>query len=308
MPGTTHARRIANEKPDRYGPAHSPAFLMPLNPIQRALQIGLPLAASMMCANAITARAAADDYDGHTREQMEEAVRTLRKALFKKPALSIPAPRATPLTRRAEPVKRAQPVPPRAVALAPAPAPRVPTLPSELATLSVQPTSFTPYDRFFANVRQVTAKTSSSTATMQLACRLMERGHRFRYLVTDRYRPNPPSVTAHTQVGDCKSKALWLYENLGDRTALYVIGKAEKNAKDAHAWVYWYSQGRWWILDPTSRPSPIAAESVSKSRYIPYYSFGKGGSYRHKASALLTTASTESNRRPNPVAAQTARR
>jgi len=86
--------------------------------------------------------------------------------------------------------------------------------------------------------------------------------------------------------GDCKSKSLWLLDSLADGNALLCIGKSEKNLRTSHAWIYWRSGGRWWIMDSTDRADPIAADTVSADRYIPYYSFGKCGTFRHPAARL----------------------
>lgn len=123
---------------------------------------------------------------------------------------------------------------------------------------------------------------------MAETCHLMKIGHSFEYVTRDPYRPDPPKLTETKRAGDCKSKALWLYDSLADAGALFVIGKIEKNARNSHAWVYWRNGGRWWILDCTERTDLIAADSVSSSRYVPYYSFGKSGSYRHEATRLIS--------------------
>ena len=90
------------------------------------------------------------------------------------------------------------------------------------------------------------------------------------------------------QAGDCKAKALWLYRGLGDANALFVIGKTTRFNRMSHAWVYWRNEGRWWILD-LHQPIPtyIAADSVPEDRYVPYYSYGRNGSFRHRATRLL---------------------
>jgi hypothetical protein len=137
------------------------------------------------------------------------------------------------------------------------------------------------------NARTVIERAAGSPATLSVACRLIEKGRSYRYVSCDPYRPDLPDVTAQRRAGDCKSKALWLYQQLNDPSTLYVIGKAETKAKTSHAWLYWYWQGRWWILDPTMRSSPIAAKSVTPGRYVPYYSFGREGAYRHKATRLF---------------------
>lgn len=122
---------------------------------------------------------------------------------------------------------------------------------------------------------------------MVTACELVREGRGFRYLVADPYRAQPPAVTKARHAGDCKSKALWLYSQLGDPGAYFVIGKLERRSHTSHAWVYWRCDGRWWILDPTDRGTPISADSVASHRYIPYYSYSPAGTFRHSATRLM---------------------
>jgi hypothetical protein len=149
-------------------------------------------------------------------------------------------------------------------------------------------------------VRAVINNLDVHPGNMALAAQLMKEGRRFKYCVCDPYRADPPALTEARRAGDCKSKALWLYDSLGDSNALFVIGKAQKRARNSHAWVYWRNDERWWILDCTERNEPIAAESVSSDRYVPYYSYGKGGAYRHKATRLILTSGVVA--KPKPVA------
>jgi hypothetical protein len=142
------------------------------------------------------------------------------------------------------------------------------------------------------------ANMEARPVTMYRACHLMKIGRSFEYKSRDPYRPDPPRLTELRHSGDCKSKALWLFENLGDSGALFVIGKAEKNLRTSHAWVYWRCDGRWWILDCTDRADPVAADTVLPDRYVPYYSYGKLGTYRHPAAQISTTPA-------NAVAANT---
>ena len=153
--------------------------------------------------------------------------------------------------------------------------------------LWLQPTSFTPYDRYMGTVRAVINHLEPHPTNMSLACQLMEEGRHFHYVTGDPYTANPPRVTAMVQAGDCKAKALWLYDGLGDANALFVIGKTTRYSRTSHAWVYWRNENRWWILDCTNRTQPIAADSVSEERYIPYYSYGRSGEFRHRATQLL---------------------
>lgn len=174
--------------------------------------------------------------------------------------------------------------------LGPVSVPRKFTLPPGGKELELQPTTSTPYDRYFGSVRAVMAALETEPATMAEASHLMKVGNSFQYVTRDPYRPDPPKLTEAQRSGDCKSKALWLFDNLADPGALLVIGKAEKNSRTSHAWVYWRNGGRWWILDCTDRIDPIAVASVSAERYIPYYSFGKIGTYRHPTTRVDVAA------------------
>src|SRR5262249_44885297 len=148
------------------------------------------------------------------------------------------------------------------------PPPGIFPLPPGGYELDLQPTSSTPYDPYFNSVRSVMANFEAQKTSMGRAAHLMKIGYNFNYQTSDPYRPDPPKLTEAQQAGDCKSKALWLFENIGDPGALFVIGKIEKNSRTSHAWVYWRYGGRWWILDCTDRTDPIAADSVSSDRYV----------------------------------------
>jgi len=156
--------------------------------------------------------------------------------------------------------------------------------------IDFHPTTFTPYDRYLGTVKAVIARLDERNASMVTACELVRECRNFGYKLTDLYRADPPSVTGARRSGDCKSKALWVYDHLGDPQAYYVIGKLVMRSRTSHAWVYWRNNGRWWILDPTVRSAPIAADSVSSARYVPYYSFSRAGAFRHNATRLLVAA------------------
>ncbi|MCE9612191.1 MAG: hypothetical protein K8R23_18495 [Chthoniobacter sp.] len=176
------------------------------------------------------------------------------------------------------------------------------TVPAGGRDLALQPTTFTPYDRYLGTVRTVINNLAPQPANMMLAARLMKEGRRMSYCMSDPYRADPPAVTAARRAGDCKSKALWLYNQLGDSNALFVIGKVQRRARTSHAWVYWRYDDRWWILDCTERTDPIAADSVSSDRYVPYYSFGKTGTFRHSATRIMMASALYPS--ASPVAAK----
>lgn len=222
--------------------------------------------------------------------QFEEETRALRQSLFKKPSVAFveispgalamrPAERTPPSPKISRPIVIAPPPPPREISLAE-------------RELSLQPAAYTPYDRYSGSVRTVIERLDQRPATMPRANVLMGIAHDFRYrTASDPYRATLPETTASTRSGDCKAKSLWLYDQLGDPSALYVIGKTFRGAKSNHAWVYWRCDNRWWILDPTNRSTPVLADSLPSDRYIPYYSFGKEGAFRHRATWIFMAGS-----------------
>ena len=163
------------------------------------------------------------------------------------------------------------------------------------------PAGFTPYDRYMSPVKQVLGSLHGQTNDLKRAQSLLSEGRNFRYSFTDPYTAALPSVTARTQTGDCKAKSLWLMDQLGDSNVRYVIGKARATSRISHAWVMWNDGSTWWILDPTNANRPIAADSTSRSEYIPLYSWAKNGSYRHNATSLGVAAVAAKGKR-NPAA------
>ncbi len=154
------------------------------------------------------------------------------------------------------------------------------------------PSAGTPYESHMQPVKVVLQALSSQTAPMERAQELMRIGRSFRYSYTDPYTPAMPSLTAAKRAGDCKAKALWIADKLGDENVRFVIGKAVASSKISHAWVMWKSEGRWWILDPTNVSRPLSADTMSSNRYIPLYSYDKTGAYRHaKTGAYAAIAS-----------------
>jgi hypothetical protein len=149
------------------------------------------------------------------------------------------------------------------------------------------PAAATPYDPYMTPVRQVLTHLTNEQNTMDRVRFLMHEGRSFRYSFTSPYVAATPDVTASTRSGDCKAKALWLADQLNDQSVRFVIGKARRTSQMSHAWLLWQHDNRWWILDCTNNWDPIAADRVSSSQYIPYYSFAKNGEYRHQATALL---------------------
>jgi hypothetical protein len=164
-------------------------------------------------------------------------------------------------------------------------------------------TNRTPYDAYMRPVRQVLGSLEGEATNMERVQTLMRIGRGFRYSFTEPYTAALPEVTATVRAGDCKAKALWLCDQIGDENVRFVVGKARSSSRLSHAWVMWKSEGRWWILDCTNLSRPIAADSVSRNQYIPLYSWSKGGTYRHAATEFYATRAV-AGKRGEPVASQ----
>jgi hypothetical protein len=146
----------------------------------------------------------------------------------------------------------------------------------------------TPYDAYMQPVKRVLGTLDHASADMVRVKELMREGLRFRYSYTEPYVAASPEQTAATKKGDCKAKALWLANEMGDQNVRFVVGKAHRNSKLSHAWLLWQHEGRFWILDPTNTSMPIPTDRVSKNDYIPLFSWGKGHTYAHaETSAYL---------------------
>ncbi len=151
-----------------------------------------------------------------------------------------------------------------------------------------RPTSRTPYDGYLGPVQEVLQQNASKTGaapSMEEARELLKKGRSFRYEFDEPYRPQAPAATEQQQAGDCKDKSLWLMDKMDDPSVQFVVGKARRSSTENHAWLLWEKEGRWWILDPTHSREPIAANSVSKSAYLPLYSFSRSGKRVHGVAA-----------------------
>lgn len=161
----------------------------------------------------------------------------------------------------------------------------------------------TPYDCYMNPVKRVLTHIDGNQTSLERVRELMREGRSFRYSFTDPYVAAMPQVTSTVRAGDCKAKALWLADQLNDPNVRFVIGKARANSRISHAWLMWQHESRWWVLDCTNLREPIPAERLSSREYIPYYSYAKTGTYRHRATQLLT-ADRVAARSDAPVASE----
>jgi len=148
------------------------------------------------------------------------------------------------------------------------------------------PTSRTPYDQYLGPLWSVFGRLSGK-ADMATAAQLMRQGHGFRYSYNkvQPYVPQTPEETEAMKSGDCKAKSLWLASKLNDRGVRFVIGKAKQGESMSHAWLVWNGPEGWLILDATMYSSPLSPDRVSRTEFIPTYSYSSSGKYAHAVGA-----------------------
>jgi hypothetical protein len=99
-----------------------------------------------------------------------------------------------------------------------------------------------------------------------------------------------PAEVNSDRMGDCKGKAVALYEKLlvnGAYNVRLVIGKHRANDLRTHAWVEWETLQGTLLLDPTLNWTVTKTDCQDKSTYIPLYAYENGRKYRALNSALI---------------------
>jgi hypothetical protein len=145
------------------------------------------------------------------------------------------------------------------------------------------PTSRTPYDRYNGPVRQVFGNCGAATVSVETVRSQLRTARRFRYYYdpANPYEPALPEVTEAKRAGDCKAKALWLAQKMGDSRARYVVGKIDPNARLGHAWLLWPKSGTWYAVDPTNETDLLLAERIVGRKLFPHYSYNGQGAFVH---------------------------
>jgi len=153
------------------------------------------------------------------------------------------------------------------------------------------PTSRTPYDQYLGPMWSVFSHLSGKAdpATVE---QLVRQGRAFRYSYNKAqpFVPQTPGETEATKSGDCKAKSLWLADKMNDRGVRFVIGKAKAGQSISHAWLIWNGPSGWMILDATMYSTPLSPERISRSQFVPLYSYATSGKYSHTVAAAGAAA------------------
>jgi len=149
----------------------------------------------------------------------------------------------------------------------------------------------TPYDRQMTRIRPVLASVAGETPeTIQLAIvdQWMSRIRRLHYRYSREWQT--PSEVMSSKTGDCKGKALAMYEAMqliGATNVRFIIGKHHAGDWFTHAWVQWDTANGSFVLDPTFNRRLVRAEQ-NPTRYIPLYAYE--GMLRYRAVNTILAA------------------
>ena len=108
----------------------------------------------------------------------------------------------------------------------------------------------------------------------------MRRIRHLRYRYSSEWQT--PAEVMSAKAGDCKGKALAMYEvmqRIGAMNLRFVIGKHHAGDWFTHAWLEWDTADGIFVLDPTFNRRVVRAENPT--RYIPLYAYE--GMLRYRA-------------------------
>ena len=145
------------------------------------------------------------------------------------------------------------------------------------------PVEYTPYDNQMARVQPVLVSTCAApvdAVSLTTINQWVEALRRLPYRYSKQWQT--PFEVNMTRAGDCKGKALALYEvmqAMGASDVRLVIGRHRAGDWFTHAWLEWETAEGTYVLDPTFNWHAIRAERNS-AKYVPLYAFEGGQRYR----------------------------
>jgi transglutaminase-like putative cysteine protease len=156
-----------------------------------------------------------------------------------------------------------------------------------------QPTSSTPYDKYFGRIREILSELGSNQPSLELVQELVKTGRGFRYVMKNPYVPQTPAETEATRAGDCKAKSLWVAAKMDDRKVHFVVGRIKSVSGMSHAWLLWKGPAGWMVLDATMYSRPLDVARLGPSEFTPLYSYTAGGKFVHSAAGARKKAESK---------------
>jgi predicted transglutaminase-like cysteine proteinase len=157
----------------------------------------------------------------------------------------------------------------------------------------------TPYDHQMQRVQPILTESSAYrtySPSLNAVNAWMSQLREMPYRYSHEWRT--PSEVAAARVGDCKGKAVLLYDWMeanGATNVRLVIGKRRAEDGLTHAWLEWQTRVGTLLLDPTFNWN--ASIKLSNPRtYVAFY--GYEGRHKYQASDLLLAKRTMASRTP----------
>jgi hypothetical protein len=149
----------------------------------------------------------------------------------------------------------------------------------------------TPYDHQMARIQPVL---NTPTPSRQRDLSLLLVNHWIGELRAIPYRFSmewkTPKELAQEPTGDCKGKAVALYQRMrenGARDLRLVIGRRAPTSRSTHTWVEWTTPCATYVLDPTINWAAQRVDAIAENSYVPYYAFAGSRKYRAAAATSL---------------------
>jgi hypothetical protein len=145
------------------------------------------------------------------------------------------------------------------------------------------PVESTPYDNQMARVQPVLVSICGAPAdavSLTTINQWVDALRRLPYRYSKQWQT--PFEVNMTRAGDCKGKALALYEvmqSMGVTDVRLVIGRHRAGDWFTHAWLEWETVEGTYVLDPTFNWHAIRAERNS-AKYVPLYAYEGAQRYR----------------------------
>lgn len=158
-----------------------------------------------------------------------------------------------------------------------------------LAGPMLLPVKNTPYDRQMARI-QTALTTPASKGRGDLSLLLVDHWIGGLRAIPYRYSMEwkTPTELAHEPAGDCKAKAVALYQRMrknGAHDLRLVIGRRAGTSRSTHTWVEWTIASGTYVLDPTINWAAQAANQIAEDSYVPYFAYTSSRKYRASASS-----------------------
>ena len=146
------------------------------------------------------------------------------------------------------------------------------------------PVKNTPYDRQMARI-QTALSTPASYQGGDLSLLLVNHWMRGLRVIPYRYSIEwkTPTELAHEPAGDCKAKAVALYQRMQENGAhdlRLVIGRRAPSSRSTHTWVEWTTASGTYVLDPTINWAAQTTNQIAEDSYVPYFGYTSSRKYR----------------------------